>query len=256
MENNKRLEDEMDRKIHYHGSIALKDDKTGEPIQYDDLPYGAQESVEAYLLDKNSWHDTVMYDDDDGVYDKTAVYDFSCKIYAVDKKDGIWQGEEREIDFNDLPDRLQEDIIYDILRKQNIEHTLVYSDEFSEHGLAAALGNRRFEIQNPTVTVLDEDKVDSVLYGRIDYIHEAEPDRPLKVHINFAYDKASEDVDLYCSSPLGDANPPEYVYDNAEMFEDLVADACYNYQQKQEKEKEQEKAQTAPDKKKQKYRGR
>lgn len=244
----KRLADELDRKISYQGSITLIDEATKQPITHDDLTYDGKDDLEMYLTDPDQWHGYVFESD------QTVKYDFACTIRGIDRVNGTWEQEEKAIAFKDLPDDLKEIVIDDVLKHPGKTYDLTYSEHLTDHELAAAVGDKRFEIMEPQVKIF-ADNDDPRVFGRVDYEHEIEPDRYKKAHVDFIYDPETEEVDFYYSGPLGEANAPEYIYNHVEWLEPMVSDACVEHLEKQ-KETSREEAEQKPEKKKNASRGR
>lgn len=248
----KRLADELDRKISYQGNITLTDRETEQPITYDELTDDGKDDLAMYLTDSDQWHSYVFENFE------MVRYDFSCTIRGIDKIDGTWEQEEKDVAFKDLPDDLKEIVISDVLKHPGKTFDLTYSDHLTDHELAAAMGDKRFEIMEPEVKIFANDD-DPRVFGRVDYKHEIDPDRYKKAHVDFIYDPDTEETDFFYSGPLGDANAPGYIYDHMDLLEPMVADACVEHLEKQKEASQEEAAQKPeqkPEKKKHASRGR
>ena len=239
----KRLADELDRKISYQGNITLIDKAKEQPITYDDLTYYGKDDLAMYLTDADQWRGYVFESE------RTVKYDFACTIRGFDKINGTWEQEEKDIAFKDLPDDLKEIVIDDVLRHPGRMYAMTYSDRLTDHELAAAMGDNRFEIMEPQVKIFADVDDDPRVFGRIDYKHEIDPDRYGKTHVDFIYDPETEEMDFYYSGPLGEANAPGYIYDHMDWLEPMVVDACTEHLEKQ-KEALREEAEQKPEKKK------
>lgn len=193
-----KSEMKIDRRVAYQGRVVLLDAKTGETVPYDSLDDMAKENLLTDIIFENRRVGSVLYARDGGIECRNWLdYKLYVGLILTDKTGGIWETRGRVGNYYDLPEKVKQIIVEDILEDPGAEKSICYSDVYSWPELLRIIGTYRYGARNVHAILLKRQDQPQYVNGIVYLEHEAVPGVYYEGHTNFSYDKNDGTVHFY-----------------------------------------------------------